>query len=230
MEIGLKIGVLGTGTVGRTVAAGLHGLGYDVFVGTRDPRKTLERTDPDRYGNPPFKTWLENHPGIRYGTFAQAAEHGAIVVIATNGNGTLPALEAAGEYNLNGKVLIDISNPLDFSQGFPPLLTICNTDSLGEQIQRRFPNAKVVKTLNTVNAALMVAPEQLAKGDHTIFMSGNDLEAKATVSEILRSLGWKDVIDLGDITTARGPEMYLPLWARLFQTIGGPNFSIRVVR
>lgn len=230
MEIGEKFGVLGTGTVGQAIAARLNELRHDVFVGTRDPEKTLSRTSPDNYGNPPFKTWLDDHPEIEFGTFPGAATHGTIIVNATNGSGTLAALEEAGEENLSDKVLMDISNPLDFSQGFPPSLTVCNTDSLGEQIQRLFPNTRVVKTLNTVNAGLMVAPAQLADGHHTIFVSGNDPDAKSIVSDLLRSFGWKDILDLGDITTARGTEMYLPLWTRLYRATGSPSFSIRVVR
>ena len=150
---------------------------------------------------------------------------------ATNGKGAIEALNAAGEQNLAGKLLIDISNPLDFSKGMPPSLTICNTDSLGEQIQRAFPETKVVKTLNTVNAYLMVEPGMLAGGNHTMFVCGNDAGAKATVASLLQEgLGWQDVIDLGDITMSRGTEMYLPLWARLYGALQNPMFTIKVVR
>ena len=227
----MKIGVLGTGPVGQTVAAKLAELGHRVFVGTRDPAATLKRTSPDTFGNPPFKVWREQHPNIEFGTLAQAAAHGEIVVNATNGKGAIEALNAAGEQNLAGKLLIDISNPLDFSKGMPPSLTICNTDSLGEQIQRAFPETKVVKTLNTVNAYLMVEPGMLAGGNHTMFVCGNDAGAKATVASLLQEgLGWQDVIDLGDITMSRGTEMYLPLWARLYGALQNPMFTIKVVR
>jgi 8-hydroxy-5-deazaflavin:NADPH oxidoreductase len=226
----MKIGVLGTGPVGQSIAAKLADLGHRVFVGTRDPAATLARNEPDLFGNPPFRVWRENHPAVEFGTHAQAAAHGELVVNATTGTGSLEALRAAGAKHLADKILVDIANPLDFSKGMPPSLTIANTDSLGEQIQRAFPATKVVKALNTMNAYLMVGPRQLASGDHTSFISGNDLAAKRQVTELLRTLGWNDIIDLGDITTARGTEMYLPLWARLYVALGNPMFSIKVVR
>jgi predicted dinucleotide-binding enzyme len=226
----MKIGVLGTGPVGQTIAAKLAELGHTVFVGTRDPAATLARTNNDTFGNPPFKVWRENHPGIEFGTLAQAAAHGELVVNGTTGTGSLEALEAAGERNLAGKVLIDIANPLDFSRGMPPLLTICNTDSLGEQIQRAFPETKVVKTLSTMNAYLMVGPRQLADGAHTVFVSGDDAAAKQQVTKLLQSFGWQDIVDLGDISTARGTEMMLPLWGRVWAATGNPMFSFKLVR
>ena len=137
---------------------------------------------------------------------------------------------AAGAANLDGKVLVDISNPLDFSKGMPPSLLVCNTDSLGEQVQRAFPGAKVVKTLNTVNAELMVDASKV-KGEHTLFMAGNDAGAKNQVRQVLTEwFGWKDVLDLGDITMARGTEMYLPLWVRMYGALQTPHFNIKVVR
>jgi 8-hydroxy-5-deazaflavin:NADPH oxidoreductase len=228
MEV--RLGILGTGTVGKTIAARLAGLKHDVMVGTRNPEETASRTEPDPYGNPPFSAWQEEHPEVKLGTFAQAAAHGEMIVNATAGAVSLEALEQAGEDNLSGKVLIDISNPLDFSKGMPPSLSVVNTDSLGEQIQRRFPEAKVVKTLHTMNAYLMVDPAQLAGGDHTVFVSGDDPEAKAAVTDLLRSFGWTDIIDLGDITTARGTEMVLPVWLRLFGALQKPVFNFKIVR
>jgi 8-hydroxy-5-deazaflavin:NADPH oxidoreductase len=226
----VRFGILGTGVVGKTIAVRLDGLGHDVIVGTRNPEETLSRTDPDQYGNPPFGAWQEEHPEVRLGTFAEAAAHGDMVVNATAGAVSLEALEQAGEDNLNGKILIDIANPLDFSKGMPPTLLVSNIDSLGEQIQRRFPEAKVVKTLHTMNAYLMVDPAQLAATDHTVFVSGDDAEAKARVSELLRSFGWSDIIDLGDITTARGTEMVLPIWVRLFGVFQKPIYNFKIVR
>jgi predicted dinucleotide-binding enzyme len=226
----MKIGVLGTGLVGQTVAAKLAELGHGVFVGTRDPAATLARTENDIFGNPPFKVWREKHAKIEFGTFAQAAAHGELVVNATQGAVSIEALKAAGENNLAGKVLIDIANPLDFSKGMPPSLTVCNTDSLGEQIQRAFPQTKVVKTLNTMNAYLMVGPRQLADGAHTVFVSGNDAPAKQTVTKLLESFGWKDIFDLGDITTARGTEMILPIWVRVWGATKNPMFQFKLVR
>ncbi|HZH97732.1 MAG TPA: NAD(P)-binding domain-containing protein, partial [Fimbriimonadaceae bacterium] len=229
-ETNVKFGIFGTGVVGKTIAARLDGLGHEVIVGTRDPEETTSRTEPDAYGNPPFGSWQEEHPEVKLGTFEEAAAHGEMVVNATAGGVSLEALELVGEANLNGKVVMDVSNPLDFSQGMPPTLAVSNTDSLGEQIQRRFPGAKVVKTLNTMNAYLMVDPAQLAEADHTVFVSGDDTEAKQAVTELLESFGWTDVIDLGDITTARGTEMLLPVWLRLFGALRKPVFNFKIVR
>jgi 8-hydroxy-5-deazaflavin:NADPH oxidoreductase len=226
----MRFGILGTGVVGKTMATRLADLGHDVMLGTRDPQETLSRTEPDQYGNPPFSAWQQEHPEVKLGTFGDAAAHGEMVVNATAGAVSLEALEQAGEETLNGKVLIDISNPLDFSKGMPPTLSVSNTDSLGEQIQRRFPEARVVKTLHTMNAYLMIDPTQLAGADHTVFVCGDDAEAKSTVTELLRSFGWTDIIDLGDITTARGTEMLLPVWLRLFGALQKPIFNFKIVR
>jgi predicted dinucleotide-binding enzyme len=226
----MKIAVLGTGPVGQTVAATLAELGHEVTIGTRDPAATMARSEPDSFGNPPFPEWAAQHSDVAVAALADAVADAELVVNATNGAGSVTALEAAGEENLAGKVLIDLANPLDFTQGMPPSLFVSNTDSLGEQIQRRFPEVRVVKALNTMNAYLMVDPNQLVGGDHTVFVSGNDPDAKTEVVELLGSLGWSDVIDLGDITTARGTEMYLPLWLRIMGAIENPMFNIKVVR
>jgi predicted dinucleotide-binding enzyme len=226
----MKIGVLGTGTVGRALAARLSELGHEVMLGTRDPAKSRARTAPDAYGNPPLGSWLEGQPRLALGSFAEAADHGELVINATQGSASLEALEKAGEARLNGKVLIDVSNPLDFSRGMPPTLFIKDSDSLAEQIQRDFPKARVVKTLNTLNAALMTDPGRLAGGEHSVFLSGNDAQAKQTVRELLAGFGWRDIIDLGDITTARGPEMLLGAWLRLYGALNTPLFNFKVVR
>jgi 8-hydroxy-5-deazaflavin:NADPH oxidoreductase len=226
----VRFGILGTGIVGKTFAARLDELGHDVVIGTREPAETLSRTEPDAYGNPPFSDWQQEHSEVKLGTFGEAAAHSEMIVNATAGVASLDALELAGEANLNGKVLIDIANALDFSQGMPPTLSVSNTDSLGERIQRRFPEVKVVKTLNTMNAYLMVDPAQLAGAGHTVFVSGDDAEAKATVTELLRSFGWADIIDLGDISTARGAEMLLPIWLRLLGALQNPIFNFKIVR
>ena len=225
----MKIAVLGTGTVGRALATRLSGLGHDVTVGTRDPEATRARTEPDAMGTPPFSAWAGEHQGVGLATYAEASTTADLVVNATGGSGTLAALEQAGADNLAGKVLIDISNPLDFSQGFPPTLFVKDTDSLGEQIQREFPQARVVKTLNTMNADLMVDPASLG-AESSVFVSGDDAAAKQTVTELLESFGHTDVIDLGDISTARGTEMYLPIWLRLMGALGTAAFNVKVVR
>ena len=227
----MRIGILGTGTVGKALAAKLAEAGHEVVVGTRDPAATLARAEPDGYGNPPFGAWHAQHPEVELGTFADAAGHGELLVNATAGAASLDALGLAGEANLDGKVLVDVANPLDFSQGMPPSLSVSNTDCLGECIQREFPNARVVKTLNTVNASVMVNPGMVGGGDHTVFVSGNDPEAKALVTGLLTDgFGWRDVIDLGDITTARGAEMQMALWLRLMGSLGTPMFNFKVVR
>jgi 8-hydroxy-5-deazaflavin:NADPH oxidoreductase len=229
-ETNVRFGILGTGVVGKTIAARLDGMGHEVMVGTRNPEETTSRAEPDAYGNPPFSAWQEEHPEVKLATFSEAAAHGEMVVNATSGVVSLEALELAGEDNLNGKVLVDISNPLDFSQGMPPILSVSNTDSLGEQIQRRFSEARVVKTLHTMNSYLMVDPAQLAGADHTVFVCGDDAEAKQAVTEVLRSFGWTDIVDLGDITAARGTEMLMPIWLRLFGALHKPIFNYKIVR
>ncbi|MER7895028.1 NADP oxidoreductase [Streptomyces sp. NPDC096046] len=161
--------------------------------------------------------------------FAEAAALGERVVNATAGTVTLDALNAAGSANLEGKVLIDIANPLDSSRGMPPPLNPVNTDSLGEQIQRVFPDARVVKTLNTMNCRIMVEPGRVS-GPHNVFVSGSDTGAKKQVTEILVSFGWPEssVIDLGGIETARGAEMLLPIWLRLYSALGHTDFDFHV--
>jgi predicted dinucleotide-binding enzyme len=226
----MKIAVLGTGTVGRTIAGKLAELGHDVVVGTRDPESTMTRSEPDAMGNPPFSVWQSDHPAIRLAPYAEAAGTGELVVNATGGSGSLDALGLAGEANLAGKVLLDISNPLDFSRGFPPSLFVKDTDSLAEQIQRAFPGARVVKSLNTMTAALMVDPGRVGGGDHSTFVSGDDTAAKQTVVDLLASLGHKDVIDLGDLSTARAAEMLLPVWLRLMGALGTPYLQFKIVR
>jgi predicted dinucleotide-binding enzyme len=153
-----------------------------------------------------------------------------MILNATNGSGTLDALAQAGTASLNGKVLVDVSNPLDFSHGMPPSLFVSNTDSLAEQIQRAYPAAMVVKALNMVTAALMVDPRQLGKGDHTTFICGNSEPAKTRVSDLLVNFGWTDIIDLGDLSAARGMEMYLPLWLRMWGALGTGMINVKVVR
>ena len=227
----MKIGIVGTGMVAKVIGARLIELGHDVMHGTRDVAKTLERSDPDPMGNPPFAQWMKLYPKSKLETFREAATHGEIVINATSGVASLAALDYAGKENLAGKILIDLANPLDYSEGFPPALTVCNKDSLGEQIQRDFPKTKVVKTLNTMNCRVMVNPH-LVPGNHTVFVCGNDKGAKMKVSGYLTDwFGWKkeNVIDLGDITNARGTEMLLPIWVRLYGNLKNPAFNFHVV-
>lgn len=216
----MKIGVLGTGVVGRTIGTRLVGLGHEVVMGSR----TADNADAAEWAGGVGS-------GASHGTFADAGAVGEMLVNCTAGVGSIDALASIDTAHLAGKVVADISVPLDFSAGFPPSLFVCNTDSLGEQIQRAFPEALVVKTLNTMNCAVMVDPASVP-GDHTVFVSGNDLGAKGAVRELLESFGWSEgrIIDLGDIGTSRGTEMYLPLWLRLYGALGTGAFNIRVMR
>jgi predicted dinucleotide-binding enzyme len=215
----MKIAVLGTGMVGNAIATKLSQLGHEVKMGSRTA------------GNAKAAEWVKAAGGnASAGTFAEAAAFAEIVFNCTAGAGSLEALEAAGKKNLAGKVLVDVSNPLDFSKGMPPSLTVCNTDSLAEQIQRAFPDAKVVKALNTTNANVMVDPS-LIKGDHDMFVCGNDAAAKVQVTEILKGwFGWKHVVDLGDLTAARGQEMFVIFWVRLYGALKSPMFNVHVAR
>ena len=230
-HISMQIGIFGTGIVGQTLASALTGRGHAVMIGTRDPRATLERDSGNAFNKTPFRDWQQANPAVKLGSFAEAARFGEVLINATSGSGALPALQAAGADALGDKILLDVANPLDFSKGFPPSLTVCNTDSLGEQIQRAFPRLRVVKTLNTTNTVVMVNPAGVGGGDHTIFVCGNDTGAKASVKRWLAEwFGWRDVIDLGDITNARGAEMLLPIWVRLMSALGTPMFNFKVVR
>ena len=215
----MRIGVLGTGVVGRTLATKLVSLGHEVRMGSRQA------------GNENAVEWArEAGAGASEGSFADAAEHGELVINATGGAVAVDALRMAGADNLAGKVLIDVSNPLDFSRGMPPTLTVCNDDSVAEQIQREFPDARVVKAWNTMTASLMTTPGVLAGGDHSIPICGNDDDARRQVADLLRSFGWRDVVDLGDLTAARGMEAYLLLWLRLYGAAGSPIVNVKIVR
>ena len=211
----MQVAVLGTGSVGRAIAPRLAELGHAVRLGTRDPAATLTRDG-----------WTEL-PGVALVTFAEAAAGADLVVHAGSGAAALDLLGQAGD--LAGTVLLDISNPLDFSAGFPPTLAVKDTDSLAEQLQRAFPDARVVKSLNTLTAELMVDPDRLPEPT-TVFVSGDDADAKRLVTGLLTELGHQDVIDLGGIETARGPEMWLPLWLRLMGALGTAEFNLKVVR
>jgi 8-hydroxy-5-deazaflavin:NADPH oxidoreductase len=216
----MKIAVLGTGQVGETIASKLVSLGHQVKMGSRTVNNEKAAAFVAKFS--------EN---ASQGTFEEAAQFAEIIVNVTSGSGSIEALTLAGENNLNGKIIIDISNPLDFSNGQPATLFSVNTTSLGEEIQAKFPQTKVVKTLNTMWNGLMVNPKMIGNGDHNVFVSGNDANAKEKVKEILVSFDWtpSNILDLGDITTARGPEMYLPLWLRIWGATQNGAFNIKIV-
>lgn len=212
----MQIGVLGTGVVGQAIGARLVQLGHQVMMGGRSASNDKVLA-------------FQQKTGAQGGDFAAAAAFGELLIHCTRGDTAIEVLRRAGAANLTGKVLIDISNPLDFSRGFPPSLSISNTDSLGELIQREFPGALVVKTLNTVTASVMVNPASIP-GAHAVFVSGNDKPAKGKVMDLLRDFGWKEIIDLGDISSARATEQMLPLWTRLYSTLGTGEFNFAIMR
>lgn len=214
----MRIAVLGSGTVGRTLSTRLAELGHTVTLGTRDPDATRARPE------------VEEVPGVSLATFHDAVAEVDVVVVALGGAVALDVLESIGPARLAGTVLVDVTNPLDFSAGFPPTLSVKDTDSLAEQVQRLLPDTKVVKTLNTMNAAVMAHPERVGGGDHTVFVSGDNPTAKAVVQGLLIEMGHTDVLDLGGIETARGAEMFLPLWLRLMGALGTADFQVKVVR
>jgi predicted dinucleotide-binding enzyme len=216
----MKIAVLGTGNVGDTIGSKLVELGHSVMMGSR--------TSDNEKG----KAFVAKHNDkATLGSYADAAAFGEIIFNCTAGIGSLEALKMAGEKNLNGKIIVDIANSLDFSKGMPPSLAICNTNSLGEEIQKAFPQTKVVKALNTMWCGLMVNPLMINGGDHSTFVSGNDAEAKEKVKDMLKSFGWfeKNILDLGDITKARGTEMYLLLWLSIYGSTNNGAFNIKIV-
>lgn len=217
----MKIGVLGTGAVGEAIGSKLAELGHSVMMGSRTSNNEKALAFANKH-----KDGLASA-----GTFKDAAAFGEMIFNCTKGLETLNILKSAGEENLNGKVLVDVSNPLDFSGGMPPTLSVCNTSSLGEEIQRAFPNVLVVKSLNTMWCGLMVNPKMIAGGDHNVFISGDDTSAKESVTELLMAFGWKkeNIVDLGDIRTARGTEMLLPLWLSIFMSRNNGAFNFRIV-
>ncbi len=216
----MRIGVLGTGMVGRTIGSKLVALGHEVRMGSRSA------------GNESAVEWAaEAGKSASEGSFGDAAGFGELLFNCTAGGGSLDALAAAGEANLKGKVLVDVANPLDFSAGMPPTLSICNDDSLGERIQATFPELRVVKALNTMNCSVMVEPDRVP-GDHVVFVCGENADAKAQVGRLLDSFGWPEdrIVDLGGIGAARGTEMFLPLWLSLYGKLGSGDFNIAVER
>jgi predicted dinucleotide-binding enzyme len=213
----MRIAMIGTGPVGRTLGDGLVKVGHGVVVGTRDPDRTRARDD-----------WKGvKLPLVSYGEVGLNAD---LFINATSGTNSIEALEAVGAEMLGGKVLIDMANPLDNSKGFPPPLLTANNDSLAEQLQRAFPDTRVVKAFNTVTVGVLVNPKAFGGQETTMFLAGNDADARSTVAGIASDLGWTDIVQFDDLTAARGLEMWLPLWIRLFRQFGTAMFNIKVVR
>jgi len=211
-----RIAVLGTGRVGTTLARAFARSGYEVIVGSRDP----DALDEERRGQ---------LGEVAVAAFSEAVAGADVVVDALPGEHAVEVFSSLGDL-LDGVVVLDVANPLDTSHGMPPTLLVKDTDSLAEQIQRACPRARVVKSLNTVNAAVMVDPGSVGDGDTTVFVAGDDPAARELVARLLTELGWRDVLDLGDLTAARGIEMWLPLWVRLMQILGTAQFNLRIVR
>lgn len=225
----MNITILGTGMVGRTLAESLLSHDHRVTMGTRDVASTEEKM-----GEGSFSLWHSAHASISLLPFAEAVKWADLVINALNGRHTLDALTLCDKNDFHDMLMIDLSNPLDFSGGFPPTLLewLENTNSLGEAVQAFLPEAKVVKTLNTMSCAYMLAPEKIHAGNHVNFISGNDADAKQKVREFLMSFGWKDenLLDLGDISNARGTEGYLLLWTRIYSATQDGAFNIQIVR
>jgi 8-hydroxy-5-deazaflavin:NADPH oxidoreductase len=216
-----KIGVFGTGMVGNTIGSKLIALGYEVMMGSRSAT------------NEKALAWAKaNGTSAHVGSFEDAAKFGDIIFNCTKGEITIDVMKLAGIKNLTGKILIDISNPLDFSNGMPPHLipALTNTNSLGEEIQKLLPDTKVVKTLNIVNCEVMVDATKCGGNDATMFMAGNDVNAKMRVSKILNEFKWKDIIDLGEIRNARSTEMMLPIWLSVYMATKNGFVAFKIVR
>jgi 8-hydroxy-5-deazaflavin:NADPH oxidoreductase len=230
----MKISIIGTGSVARTIASKLIELGHEVTLGTRNVKEKLASTEKDGFGNPSFSEWHKDNGKVKVYTFSNAATSGELVINATHGGSSVEALKMAGAKNLAGKILIDIANPLDFSKGMPPSLIpgLSNTNSLGEEIQRTFPLALVVKTLNTMWCGLMINPGMIGGGEHINYISGNDDAAKTKVRKLLTQFGWKNesIIDLGDITGSRATEALLPIWLRVMGVMQSSAFNFRLVK
>jgi 8-hydroxy-5-deazaflavin:NADPH oxidoreductase len=225
----MKVAILGTGNVGQTLAEKFISNGHSVIIGTRNPEDTLSKS-----GENSFSEWLSKNNSAKLESFANAVKESEIILIALNGANAVNALQTCSKQDFGNKIVIDLTNPLDFSKGFPPILIegLNNSNSLGEEIQKFIPNAKVVKTLNTMWCGLMLNPSLINNGNHINFVCGNDLNAKQTVTELLMSFGWakENILDLGDITNSRGTEAYLLLWTRIYGATKSGAFNFGIIK
>ena len=227
----MKISILGTGSVGQSISAKMIALGHKVFMASRDAQQARERIQTNPMTGSSFAEWLTKNTAVNLVNYNDLPPDTDIYINCTQGEGSVAALKAIGKDKIKNKIILDISNPLDFSKGMPPTLFISNTDSLAETIQREFPDSKIVKGLNTMNCNIMMNPS-IVPGDHNVFLSGNDQQAKNEISSLLISVGWKadNIIDLGDISTARGTEMILPIWLRLWGALGTAEFNFHIAK
>jgi predicted dinucleotide-binding enzyme len=219
----MNIGVLGTGMVGEAIATALTEKEHNVKMGSRSAN------------NEKAAEWVKKSNNATQGDFNDAASFGEMVFLCLNGAHALDAVNSVDANNVARKIVIDITNPLDFSKGMPPRLLdgLSNSTSLGEEIQKAWPGARVVKVFNTVNANVMVNPKLVNNGDHSLFICGDDADAKNKVKHFLvDTFGWKpeNLLDLGGISSARVTEVYVPFWVSMMQALGTPMFSIKVVR
>jgi 8-hydroxy-5-deazaflavin:NADPH oxidoreductase len=213
----MKIGILGRGNVGRTLAAGFRDRGHEVMIGSRDP------------GHAELQEWLAGAgEGVKAGTMSETAEFGELLVLALLGVAAEEAIRGAGPENFSGKVVIDAMNPLDFSGGPPPKLAFSGEDSLGERVQRAIPDAKVVKAFNTIGAPLMIEP-RLQGAQPAMFIAGDDAGAKESVADILRSFGWPDPVDIGGIEGSRELEALCILWVKVGFVRGAWDHAISLM-
>jgi 8-hydroxy-5-deazaflavin:NADPH oxidoreductase len=230
----MKVSILGTGNVGRTIAEKLISLGHEVILGTRNVAVTLERKDSDNTGGLSFGEWHSKNKKVQLMTFKDAVKEGEMMINALHGAAVLSVIQSCHLFDFDYKIIMDIANPLDFSQGFPPSLLpgMNNTNSLGEEIQRAIPNSKVVKTLNTMWSGIMVNPAMINQGEHQNYICGNDEAAKEKVIELLVSFGWMKeyILDLGDISNARGTESTLLIWTRIYGAMGSGAFNMKIVQ
>ncbi|ENM3023504.1 NAD(P)-binding domain-containing protein [Salmonella enterica] len=229
-EVIMKIGIIGTGMVGRAFATRLAGLGHDVVIGTRNVAVTLARTKPDNKGISPFSTWFVNNKDIPLVSLQEAGTHGELIINATEGVNSLNAFRITGSENLRGKTILDLALPLSYSDNRPPHLSFANDDSLGEQMQRLLPESHVVKSLNTMSFPVMLEPSRLP-APHNVFISGDNVDAKNIVCNLLSELGWPEesIMDLGGIISARGTEMYANLLFYVAQVKQSYDFNISII-
>lgn len=224
----MKIAMIGGGMVGQILGAKLIANGHEVVIGVRKP--DAETSSKPRNYAETLGDWAEKTGG-KVAAFADAAAAGEIVFNATSGLVSLDALTAAGAKNLAGKVLVDVSNPLDFSEGMPPFLpaALSERTSVGAEIQKAFPEALVVKAFNTISAPVMVDPSQIPGVQ--LLIAGNSAEAKAKVTALAKDeFAWQEVVDLGDISAARGTEHLMPLWLTLYVQANSPLVALKIIR